>query len=511
MSTGMALRRHWREMLLFSAITLPWLLLVAFGSVWLWQHGLVLIWSLAAAALGLAAWPLSVVVKRRAKGEARLALSSLAEPSSGWNAVEQDAWTAVLETADKAEPLTFTEIEPLFGRARETVEIVARRFHPEADAPWAQFSLPEFLLLTERLCRDIRREALRHVPAAGSIRLSHLLWARRQNERYGVMARTGWRLGFGLWRIVRATLNPLQAAGQETSGVFVEQAVKVLSYRARAHATRLLVLEIGRAAIDLYAGRLVLTNEELAYAREREMAGASLADAPVRIVLVGQVNAGKSSLLNALAQEVRGAVGPLPTTSNAAEHLLNVDGCPAVSLVDLPGLDERGKTEANLLAQAERADLIMWVASATQPARAIDRERLDEIRAWAKGQLVRRSPPILLALTHVDELRPASEWTPPYDVAAPNGAKARTIRAAMEATARALDLPVAAVVPVAFPPGRDPYNLDAVWAKIGVELTEAKLVQLDRLRIGEAGLNLRTLADQLGRAGRAIIKGFIEA
>ena len=45
-----------------------------------------------------------------------------------------------------------------------TVEVVARRFHPEARTAWAQFSLPEFLLLTERLCRDVRREALRHIP-----------------------------------------------------------------------------------------------------------------------------------------------------------------------------------------------------------------------------------------------------------------------------------------------------------------------------------------------------------
>jgi hypothetical protein len=53
---------------------------------------------------------------------------------------------------------------------------------------------------------------------------------------------------------------------------------------------------------------------------------------PVRILLAGQVSAGKSSLLNALAQEVRGAVGPVPTTSNASEFLLDQDGWPSVML-----------------------------------------------------------------------------------------------------------------------------------------------------------------------------------
>ena len=31
------------------------------------------------------------------------------------------------------------------------------------------------------------------------------------------------------------------------------------------------------------------------------------------------------------------------------------------------------------------------------------------VRAWANAQLARRPPPVLLALTHVDELRPADE------------------------------------------------------------------------------------------------------
>jgi uncharacterized protein len=94
-------------------------------------------------------------------------------------------------------------------------------------------------------------------------------------------------LGFGLWRVIRAVLNPLQAAGQETSGAFFERTAKVLSYRARAYATRLLILEVGRAAIDLYSGRLALSDTELRSAQERDMAGATATSIPVRIVLVG--------------------------------------------------------------------------------------------------------------------------------------------------------------------------------------------------------------------------------
>jgi predicted GTPase len=234
-----------------------------------------------------------------------------------------------------------------------------------------------------------------------------------QGDRYGATAETGWRVGYGLWRLVRAVLNPLQAAGQETSAMFVEKTASALSYRLRAYATRMFVLEVGRAAIDLYSGRLELSDEEVRAAQARDAAEVAAPAPPVRIVLIGQVSAGKSSLLNALAQDIRGAVGPVPTTTRATEHRIELEGRPALILVDLPGLGERPQTAVDLLVQAERADLILWVASATQPARQPDRQGLDTFSSWAKAQLARRVPPVVLALTHVDELRPAAEWTPP--------------------------------------------------------------------------------------------------
>jgi uncharacterized protein len=79
------------------------------------------------------------------------------------------------------------------------------------------------------------------------------------------------------------------------------------------------------------------------------------------------------------------------------------------------------------------------------------------------------------------------------------------------AAARALDLPVDAIAPVAMPPGRAPYNLDALWARIAVRLDDAKLVQLDRLRVGQQGLSLREVVDQLGHAGRTIMKSIVKA
>jgi predicted GTPase len=92
-----------------------------------------------------------------------------------------------------------------------------------------------------------------------------------------------------------------------------------------------------------------------------------------------------------------------------------------------------------------------------------------------------RSPrAVLLVLTDIDQLKPAVEWNPPYDIEAPMSAKAKTIRDAIDSVARSLDFPLHAVVPVAMQPGREAYNLDTLWARMIPELREAKLVQLDR-------------------------------
>jgi uncharacterized protein len=501
MRLGTTLRRRWPEALLIAAVTLPWLALLALGSLWLWQHGHVWVWAIAAAALSLLAWPLARFARRRNNAEIRAVLGERAEPSRDWNARERDAWKDVLAIADATAPFSFMEIDPFLATARQVIEAVAGRLHPDDPAPWAQFRLPELLLLTERVSRDLRREALRTIPGIRIMRFGHLLWLKNTIDRYGPI----WTVGYNLWRLVRVW-NPAAAVGREISRVLDDKFATVLVDGLRLRVTQEFVLEVGRAAIDLYSGRLVLSEEELRLAQERDRAPAAVAPiAPVRIVLAGQVNAGKSSLVNALAQEIRCAIGPLPTTARAAEYQLDLEGRPAVSLVDMPGLGDGAEQE--LRAQAERADLILWVASATQPARNADRRALGDFRAWARAQLLRRPPGVVLALTHVDEVRPANEWTPPYDLATATAPKARNILAAIHSVASTLDLPADAIVPVALPPHREPYNLEALWARIAVDLDDARLVQLDRLRLGGQGLGLRELASQLGHAGRFLVKG----
>jgi tRNA modification GTPase len=103
--------------------------------------------------------------------------------------------------------------------------------------------------------------------------------------------------------------------------------------------------------------------------------GAMLRDG-IRTVIVGEPNAGKSSLLNRLVGRDRALVSPEPgTTRDYLEERILV-GPHALRLVDTAGLnltpsslEKRGIDKT--LEQAAEADLFLWVLDATRPPPAL--------------------------------------------------------------------------------------------------------------------------------------------
>jgi len=103
--------------------------------------------------------------------------------------------------------------------------------------------------------------------------------------------------------------------------------------------------------------------------------GAMLRDG-IRTVIVGEPNAGKSSLLNQLVGRDRALVSPEPgTTRDYLEERILV-GPHALRLVDTAGLnltpsslEKRGIDKT--LEQAAEADLVLWVLDATRPLPAL--------------------------------------------------------------------------------------------------------------------------------------------
>ena len=103
----------------------------------------------------------------------------------------------------------------------------------------------------------------------------------------------------------------------------------------------------------------------------------------VRVVVAGPPNAGKSSLVNALAQGEKAIVTHIPgTTRDVIEVPLAIDGIPFV-LVDTAGLRESDDVVESIgidraRAEAARGDVILWLGDA---AEAPDLENIIPIAA----------------------------------------------------------------------------------------------------------------------------------
>src|SRR5690606_11688895 len=168
---------------------------------------------------------------------------------------------------------------------------------------------------------------------------------------------------------------------------------------------------------------------------------------PLRLLVAGQVNAGKSSLVNALSEEVSAAVDALPATPSFRAYELRREGLPAALIIDSPGLQGGSEEIARIIDAAAESDLILWVVDASRADREYDRAALDAVRGHFAERPNRRRPPMMLVLTHIDRLRPFQEWSPPYDVASGEQPKAKSIRSAMESIGADLGFTLGDIIP----------------------------------------------------------------
>lgn len=134
----------------------------------------------------------------------------------------------------------------------------------------------------------------------------------------------------------------------------------------------------------------------------------------IHIVIAGRPNVGKSSLLNALLQEDRALVTPVPgTTRDTIEELISIKGIPA-RLVDTAGIrDETDSVEELGIRRARQklreADLVLFLIDASVPLTPADMDlyrsigNVDRIIILNKIDIADRENAAALAASFPDE------------------------------------------------------------------------------------------------------------
>lgn len=435
---------------LAAVLALPYVALMGAGSLWLWERGWFLQWGAMAAVLSVAGW----WGMRRASRKLQL-LPVDVEPEPDWASTGQDAWARVEVIANGIGPDHPALEDParLADLFLEVVRAVARAYYPRSAEPELKVTVPQAMLLVERVAEDMREFAMENIPGSHLVTISDL-------KNFTGLAGQAKDI-YDLYRVVTLALNPAGSLIREANNSVSNRLMWPVLRELQRELYKYGVRKAGAYAIELYGGRLPLDAESVqGHVAATSAAGAAKAAEsedrrlaePFRVAVLGQVKAGKSSLINRLfGGEVRAATDVVPRTAGSDPYVLEEEGRPRVILFDTPGqsgADGSDRAVGELVDLAADSDAVLLVASAVAAARDPDRRLLDRIRARASEHPDAPLPPILVVLTHIDRLRPFAEWAPPYHLATDTRPKAQNIREAIQAVAADLGVPAEAVIPV---------------------------------------------------------------
>lgn len=486
---------RWNRLGLALVLALPVIVSSVLGFVWLYERGWLLWFVLASAGLYAAVRGGMLVARWQARDEIGPHELHGPEPDPDWSDAECAAFErarARINTRLQA-PIPWTELP---AEALVVVEEIAADMS-EGKRSALDFTVPEALLLIDRVALQYRAFLLQNVPLSDrlSVRTMHWVW-RKQDT-----ALTAWETGFLAWRGVRLLMNPAVGLLREAERALASGLQDRLTDRFRRDAQAILLEEAAQAAVDLYSGRLRTSDVELAriavIADQRDRALAPAEDQPLRIVVVGQTGAGKSTLINALLGHEAAEADAAPVTGTPTAYDWSLDGI-AVRLIDTPGLDGGVKSMKRIATQMAEGDLVIWVHRATRPGRAADTAlaaRFAEVMAQAPH---RRVPAVLHVGNGADLL--LRDWPRPENQLTP--ADHATVDAAMQFIGATMRTPQ--VLPLrAEPPD---WNMDALRAAILAALPDARRSQRNRHRSEAVDAGIRGNVMRAGRGAKTVAK-----
>ncbi|ODA26411.1 GTPase family protein [Photobacterium damselae] len=490
--------------LVMLAITIPILVLAGFGIADLVTNGQwVLFFALIASSCLIIFVPYWWMRRSRTVETAiKQDLEGLdVEGNPAWTAKDQQIWQQVNETIVRQineEP----EWDNLKAHALLVLTQVAASYNQKSGKALS-FTAPEFLLMTEEVSRRYRRFLRENIPFVDKVSITTL------QQGYDLSDKLGYaKSAYDIYRLFRITTPTGWLA--EARGMVLGQLFDNVSAEIQFKLKATLLQEVASVAIDLYSGQFKLADDELPpseiEAKDSKAHAAKVS--PLRVAVVGQVSAGKSSLVNALIGEMAAEVSALPSTDQVTVHQCTVDGIDLVHLIDLPGLDGDKVTQKKIVSQITNSDLVLWVLKANQSARKLDvelRQAVDEFYQLAANQN-RKAPKILVLVNQVDRLPPLDEWQPPYDLSNPQTQKGKVIAQAVEFNKEKLNPDI--ILPLCVSQDVPQFNVDTLQQAIVSAYEDGVNTQLNRRRVEGDRLDLTEEAKRLYHLGEVLFKAY---
>lgn len=489
-------------------LSLPFLVLTVAGLVYLAETDLLLWWlggSVVCYFIGTRLW---------IRASSTEALDTLGQdesvaPEPFWSQEDLSIWKKVIDHAAEIErgDRAIDTVEQGRVDLEEMARDIAAAYHPRSNEPLLEVRAAHLLMAVELVSRDLREGFLEQVPFHEVLTVHELMKAKRSIDLIQMV--------YNGYRLVRPMVNPVSALVGEIRGLITRRALDKISINSSRWMKARLFECVGKHLINLYSGQ-IRSDDDLAVAlRQRDdvQVVPLPEEKPLRVLIVGEVNAGKSSLVNAMAGRMRSVSRYLPETRGTLVVDIEVSEVGPVHLIDTSGYNFDRSPNAgireieSLLATMDAA---IVVSPATSAARSLDLEMVDILQ----GQGV----PIVVAVTKVDLLRPLQSWSPPYNVMDPEchsdesaRRKARTIRECIEHIASEFRLPMEHVVPLCVESVDSSYNVDGLICALDDLLPEARRRLLRRVIVDyQSERGYEEFKRSIIQSGRLLVRAGVE-